>query len=363
MLDTIVLTLAEESYAILEPQKFTVCVRGGGFSSLRQNPVKNERHYKPRLTQTTCTKHIGGAFTILKIELSLPKLIFGNNFDELQQEDFDRVVEKLRITLEDMGVKIDTQALKKAAVSTIHYSKNIPFTDGSRPYHYITKIQEANTKLSLDVNKTDYRNDGHSYKWHCNSYEVVFYDKIKDLEMAKKSIKRAVENEHELVPALLRELQRNEKLEVLRMEVRLNKPQKIRQLSQKLGINGELTFQNLFNAAIAQKVLLHYLDEIDRQRPAIVDYEDAEMEKFLVDLITSNPELGPSQILKIVGIKKVLDSVGPRALRGMFGRSGQRNIDRLIAETKKIRLPKRRNPLGVIREHLINFVPLKMISF
>ncbi len=61
-----------------------------------------------------------------------------------------------------------------------------------------SKIKEANIKLSLDTNQTDYRNEGHSYKWHCNAYEVVFYDKIKDLEKAKQSEKRAIEKDNAL---------------------------------------------------------------------------------------------------------------------------------------------------------------------
>ena len=32
---------------------------------------------------------------VLKIELSLPKLFFGNNFDELQYKDFSSVIKKL----------------------------------------------------------------------------------------------------------------------------------------------------------------------------------------------------------------------------------------------------------------------------
>ena len=60
--------------------------------------------------------------------------------------------------------------------------------------------------MSLDVNQTDYRNEGHSYKWHCNSYEVVFYDKIKDLEKAKQSEKRAIEKDNAIQLHLFPEL-------------------------------------------------------------------------------------------------------------------------------------------------------------
>lgn len=64
-------------------------------------------------------------------------------------------------------------------------------------------------RMSLDVNQTDYRNEGHSYKWHCNSYEIVFYDKIKDLEKARLSDKRVVEKDNAIQLNLFPEL--NEK--------------------------------------------------------------------------------------------------------------------------------------------------------
>lgn len=100
---------------------------------------------------------------------------------------------KLSAMLQTMGIVVTTNTLESATVSNVHYSKNILLTDGSITYSYIKKIKEANVKLSCDVNQTDYRNEGHCYKWHYNSYEVVFYDKIKDLEMSRMSDKRAVE--------------------------------------------------------------------------------------------------------------------------------------------------------------------------
>jgi hypothetical protein len=123
----------------------------------------------------------------------------------------------------------------------VHYSKNIPLIDDSTPYHFINKIKEANVQLSLDINQTNYRNSRHSYKWHSNySYEVIFYDKFRDLEKAMQSEKRAIEKDNYVQLELFKDLQKKQmqkKLEILRMEVRLNKRQKIKTLFTKLGIN------------------------------------------------------------------------------------------------------------------------------
>lgn len=171
----------------------------------KQNPTRHEflkGKYKPRLTLQKRINAQGSFDLVLKVELSLPKLLFGNNVDELCYKDFPAIIQKLVIILQEMGIATTTQSLEQAPLSSVHYAKNIPLTDGSTPYHFINKIKEANIKISLDTNQTDYRNDGHSYKWHCNSYEVVFYDKIQDLEKAKKSSKRSIDKDSALQHSL-----------------------------------------------------------------------------------------------------------------------------------------------------------------
>ena len=69
----------------------------------------------------------------LKIEFSAPKMLFGNNFDELTDSDFPNLLTKLKRTLKEMGVFILEDHLTSAPVSAIHFSKNIPLTDYTIP--------------------------------------------------------------------------------------------------------------------------------------------------------------------------------------------------------------------------------------
>lgn len=181
MVDTIVLLLTKDMFIVTDPDKFqpsaswiqSPSALKSRLIQSKQNPTKKELRtgiYKPRLTLSQRMNHLGQYSIVLKIEVSLPKLFFGNNFEELQFKDFVPVARKLVTALESMGISTTLEYLSKAPVSSIHYSKNFHFTDGSTPYHYISKIKEAGMKLSLDINQTDYRNEGHSYKWHCNAY-------------------------------------------------------------------------------------------------------------------------------------------------------------------------------------------------
>ena len=383
MIDTVVLLLSSDMYTITDPDRFvpSAVAKAMADTSARfspsavhgiqskQNPTKKELLagiYKPRLTLFYSFPH---KEVMLKIELSLPKLFFGNNFQELKQKDLQPFLQRLSDTLGQMEVIVAPDDLARAPLVAVHYSKNISLTDGSTPYHYISKIKESNIKMSLDTNQTDYRNEGHSYKWHCNSYEIVFYDKIKDLEKAKQSEKRAIEKDnaiqlemfprlHKKNPAYAKASADKRKLEVLRMEVRLNKRAKMKQLFGKLEIKTDLSLKSLFKPATSKKVLLHYLDELESKRPTILDYKPANDKALLVDLIFNNPDLGSKNIIQIYGLSKALEVMNMRELRSMLSKQNQKDWHRLMANTKQVRLPGILSPFRVIRKHLIAFKPL-----
>ncbi len=347
MIDTVVLLLPSNTFTISNQDKFVPSARwitNTSFSAVhgmqsKQNPTKKELAtgiYKPRLTLFYSFPH---KQVMLKVELSLPKLFYGNNFQELKGKDLQPLLSKLANTLGQMEVIVDPKQLSKAHVSSVHYSKNIKLTDGSTPYHYIQKIKESNIKMSLDVNQTDYRNEGHSFKWHCNSYEVVFYDKIKDLEKAKQSEKRSIEKDNAIQMHLFPELRKGTKLEILRMEVRLNKRQKIKQLFTKLGIKSDLYLKSLFKPAISKKVLLHYLDELESKRPALLDFKSMDDKTLLTALILNNPDLSAKKIMQVYGLSKALTVINLRELRSMFLKENLKSWNYFVSETQKIKLP------------------------
>ena len=101
MIDTIRLIFDEGTFAILEPEQFqpnakTILALGdrlqsGGVKKCFLNPKKGEAikgNYRPRLTLRRRPPRV----TELVIEFSIPKLLYGNNFDELIEEDFEAVL-------------------------------------------------------------------------------------------------------------------------------------------------------------------------------------------------------------------------------------------------------------------------------
>ena len=69
----------------------------------------------------------------------------------------------------------------------------------------------------------------------------------------------------------------------------------------------------------------------------------------------NNPELSTTKILQMFGLKKALESVTMRELRGMFSQHNQRSWYRLTADASKLKLPTSKSIFGLVREHLVKF--------
>lgn len=378
MIDTIVLTLKQNMYTIFEPDKFSPSTRGltdpnagyyrlGGRSNMtcKQNPTPNELKqgfYKPRLTVTKRINREGNFELPLKIEFSVPKLIYGNNFEELTDDDFSEAIQKLKDILAQMGVRIFEHFLINAPVSSIHYSKNIVLTDHTTPYTYLSQLTKLNINKRLDTNRTDFRNEGHSFKYRANSFEIVFYDKIRDLEKAKISENRAEEKDNSLQLNLFDTLGQMKPYEILRVEIRLNRRQKINQILKKVGKNIEPTFANIFNQDTAKAVLLHYIAEIEEAYPPLLIYQYDSPKKFFEELLIANPQIKPTQALELTAFRALLDEIGVREYRQMTKRYGDYYWYSLNSKMKNLNKSDEIGVFSLLRKEIMKFKPLKLLA-
>lgn len=337
-----------------------------GYFTLVQNSTKSELLngiYKPKLTLTKRFNFSGRFEPTLSIEASLPKLVYKNNFDELIDADFKYVAETLQKRLKEMGISVFWEVLINAPISSVHFSKNIPLTDGTTPYHYIKKISEGNYKLSVHTDKANYRDDGQLFKLHVNSWELAFYDKLKELDLAKKSDKGSEESDNAIQLGLFNKLTTLKPFEVFRMEARLNTRAKIKRVLKEIGTNDELTFKGLFSSKLSKAVLLYFLDYIEKTRPKLLDYKPREPKSLLPDIIINNPDFSPRKQVMLYGLKQAIDTYGMRELRNMFGKQKNREWYRFVDESKEINLPKTPDVFQILRKHLMLFEPLKLLDF
>ena len=123
MLDTIVLQIPIDYSSIVNHDRFNPTTKGINddprkFVRYVNNPIKEDKEkwgYMPRLTMIK-----RGSRIYLKVEFSAPKLLFGNNLDELEENDFNKVVGELQSKILKMGVRLWRHQIEEAVVIVFH---------------------------------------------------------------------------------------------------------------------------------------------------------------------------------------------------------------------------------------------------
>ena len=301
MIDTI--RLQYDTKTIPEEFKFTK-QKSGVFKGLL-NPtkeIKTSGRYYPRITFIKRPVGGGSFQQQIQVEFSIPKLLKGNNFSEVCDTDFDDIVQTLRKSLFDMGIKWQFSAcIEKYKVVKVDYSKNIIFEDGTTVSQILRLLNSADTRKSLDVSSGDFRNGGQIMHLHTSYRDIVFYDKIADLKRSKISEKRCIEKDNFIQTSLFDLFEKKQKLAVLRFEVRLNGVKEIKNNLSKNGLEtNDLTFKRMFSSEISKSVLLNWWNEVFAKIPkAPLDNET--VENVFLGLL-NNSEAKPQRVLATLGM-------------------------------------------------------------
>ena len=217
----------------------------------------------------------------LNVQLSLPKIIHGNNFLELRDNDFDDILSAIREELLRIGVDMSLEEIAKAEMVKVDFSKNIIFYDYTSVSTVIKTVSSADISKVYDVELTKYKNGGQAFHIHTNCEDIIIYDKVEDLRQAKISDKRAIEDDNHIQLKILDKLNTTRGISVIRFEVRLNGKRKIRTSLDNAGIKYEdLSLRTLFKTSTAQKILVTAWKKIIDSIPKIPLSEDNPLNLF-----------------------------------------------------------------------------------
>jgi hypothetical protein len=339
MIDTIILKVPTLNYHIFDHSRFNPSTRNLEFvnpSSVKyiNNATSEETKkliYRPRLT---ITKRAKGVIP-LKIEFSIPKMIFGNNLDEVNNGHLPLLLSKLQLSLEQMGVHVNYENLSKAPVSNIHYSKNFIFNNGWTSTLIIKELSKVNLTKHLDLSKISFKNEGTSLQYYSKVHSFVIYDKIKDLE---QSLSRAIDKDQNKIQKNLLKLlkEKFKRPEILRLEVRLTNKRKLLSTVSKLGFGiKEPTLSNLFSSKISQKVLSSYWDNYIYDHNLFLFLAKKDPCNLLRDLM--NYGINPKKAIYLIGILACGKDQGMRELRQIvLSHSSLRTWQRISIDTKKL---------------------------
>ncbi len=321
MIDTIILQIPIDYSIITDHDKFKPSTKNilkqiGFFKYINNQKIKDT--YTPRLTIIK-----RGYKIYLKVEFSIPKLLFGNNLDEVENNDFEKITSKLRKIIKEMGVKLWSHQVEKAEVTSFHPSKNIPLTKGYTASFAIRELSKINLHQKLDLERVSFRNDGESLQFYSNRHSLVMYDKINDLT---KPSKRAIDKDQlKSQIDLFKYIKTKEKnLEVLRIEIRLSHRTKMKEILKEINFTEESIFKNIFKQDVCQKTLNLYWNKFFGKDKFIFSAIN-KPQSILQLILIKYPRTKPRKAIFLMGLHLLCkDEQGIRGLRSILQRHKQK---------------------------------------
>lgn len=365
MIDTVCLLIPKDKMVYLSGiSSWELYSKTDQYEKYVRNPSKAEKEtgkYFPRLTGY---KRRFSQEANVRMEFSVPKLLFLNNLDELEEKDFPKVLQTLQDRLQTMGVIVSKSMLKEAPVSSVHFSKNILLEDGYTANHLISEMNKVNLRKSFDFAKTRFMNDGQSLYAHATSHQLVIYDKIADLDKDKK---RAIDKEQPLYQrSLFAELGKGTELqEVIRFEIRLSQKQKLNKILEDLGYTKNPTFKDVFNIEMSKKVVNDYWKRLIKERNLGLFSISVSIKDILRTLFLADKKLKPKQAIYLLGLFMLAkDQNGMRQLRSIVSkRSHDRTWYRIAKDMQQaselITKNKLRDWVTQIDKALADYMPYK----
>lgn len=314
MLDTIILQLNYNQFYIENYQNFgttkeEVLNYRGGFKKWYNNPTVEDKKngiYKPRATLIK-----RGIPILLKLEFSAPKIIFGNNVDEIEESDFDLMLGLLEEKLLSMGIKTNKDCLKKSEIISFHPSKNIVIKGGYTSNFVIKELNKIDLDKRFDFDEKVYRNNGQVLQLYTNSSSLAIYDKMADL---KKPAKRAIDKEQTIKQSSLFDTLSSERTELLRIEVRLSKKRKMNEILSQLSENKNPTLEEIFKKDLCKKIIKMYWDKFFSKNHFIFNV-DSDAQAILQVILCNFPKIKIHQAYKLIGIFTLCRS--PDGIKGL----------------------------------------------
>lgn len=367
MIDTVILRLRKDQLFTVDMQRegvqWSKQAEFPAYQKFVRNPSARDiasGMYFPRLTGYKRKGQEGE----IKIEFSVPKLLYKNNLDELTGKEFGEIVEILRDRLNRIGIIATCKQIAEAEVRTVHYSKNILLTKGYTAQYVLNELRKVNVNQRFDGTKTVFKNDGQSVQMYSQAHSLVFYDKVADLKQPEK---RKIDRDN--TPLQLDLFSKVEKKsEILRMEIRLCQKRKINALFKLLGYPENPTFKDVYSLEKSLKVIAHYWSTMVEERGLGLFNIDLKPKELLHSLYkTGKKKIKAKEAIFRIGLIHLMkDGDGMRELRAMLtkndtdARTWYRLVTQFKDTSKQLRKYKPREWFDEIKKQITHYKPLRL---
>jgi hypothetical protein len=219
---------------------------------------KHQEKYLPRVEVfETLTEDRKGIRYILKIEFSVPKLLYWNSLQEVVEGDMQKVLSALKSALKSVAITIEIDVLTSAIVASVHACKNVPLPKSIRMREIINELAKMDINKAFDISDKQCKKGARVLNIYSGTIDWSFYDKISDSlrPKNKRNDKNHIDHERAFIERY--ELQDQE---VFRYEYRIKKTQTVkREINALLGreYQTQVLFKDLFTPSLMKTLVLN----------------------------------------------------------------------------------------------------------
>ena len=342
MIDTIQFTLPEGSYFIekdnFQPScealkhKFFYMKDKRLFPRIEMRD-KNETYY-PQVSLYEETNRGADRKINMKVEVSVAKMINGNNLFSIRETDKDVFIKNLIETLDKMGVKTTYQAIEKAICNKGHFAVNIIVPVS--PEVIIEDMARAVIPAKTDCTTDRFSKGGYCMHYHLDCKEVAIYDKFTEISANKPKKSVCANNILKNISKVEVEDYQRKGVYVLRFEARFNTKAELEKIFNKKNIRVE----DLFDDNKIKEVICRKWNEI-KEGMYKLPKEKLTARELLEEIIRKNPKIKITKIERLFGYCLILQENGGVSLRKQLKKhSSKVQVRRIMKEIKDLKIPK-----------------------
>lgn len=265
MIDSVVFQMYRGQYHIERNNKFDSLRRktGRGFSVDSASCEKYFREQKakgvycPIVSNPKNKRGYKDPQETIEIQVSLPKLVYGTNVYEIEENDLDLIFDNLKNCLRGFGVIVSVSSLREAIIKRADFSKNIELPDYlGKANQVIYTLSKFDYKTRSEFNFNQYQgNKGIWIKFYNSTQGFCIYDKYAEIvnngyTEKEKDIKKKIEQN---------ELFRN----LTKLELSFQRKDSFESfLRKRINKNRDFTLTDMLNRELSRNILIESFDRV-----------------------------------------------------------------------------------------------------
>lgn len=301
---------------------------------------------------------------ILRIEFSIPKLLFNTDYRPVIHSSIEEVANILLEKLRMLGfgdLKLKPEQIYQAKVKRLDAYLDTTFETRAQMLLAIKRLNGVALPKPYKINQKSYFNGGFGLEFHDANRDIVFYDKETELKQSKKGDKTSrVECDNYCQFGLLDKLKQS-KFAILRYEIKITNTKRLSTELAKFGVKAkEEDFTWFYNSGISIVILQHYWRMIFNSVPNY-GLTTIDALTLLESVIASCPRVTLEKILSRFGKATLAQLENQNQVREILEHYLDRNAWSRFVEIYKMNTPSTHSdPLLKIDKQLQNMAAIHL---